>query len=148
MGLKEAAGKALARRTEIAYEAAVLQYSGRHMRFFRRSGIPVFFSTDPLKLVSAHDTISFGSHTFRVLFTPGHAPGHVSFYDAEAGVIFDGDVLFAGGIGRTDLPGGSYEVLLDSINEKLMILPDDTVVCSGHGPTTTIGQERVSNPFL
>jgi hydroxyacylglutathione hydrolase len=94
------------------------------------------------------DTITFGQHTFEVLFTPGHSPGHVSFYEAKAGIIFDGDVLFASGIGRTDLPGGNYETLIASINEKLMVLPDETVVCSGHGPVTTIGQERVSNPWL
>jgi glyoxylase-like metal-dependent hydrolase (beta-lactamase superfamily II) len=83
-----------------------------------------------------------------VLFTPGHTVGHVSFYDADARIIFDGDVLFAGGIGRTDLPGGNYETLMASINEKLMILPDETTVCSGHGPVTTIGRERASNPWL
>ena len=94
------------------------------------------------------DKITFGEHTFEVLFTPGHAQGHVSFYDREANIIFDGDVLFAGSIGRTDLPGGDFETLIESINQKLMILPDETIVCSGHGPTTTIGQERASNPFL
>jgi glyoxylase-like metal-dependent hydrolase (beta-lactamase superfamily II) len=94
------------------------------------------------------DTISFGTHTFEVLFTPGHTVGHVSFYEAKVGIIFDGDVLFAGGIGRTDLPGGDYGTLINSINEKLMVLPDDTTVCSGHGPVTTIGRERASNPFL
>ncbi|MEM7034300.1 MAG: MBL fold metallo-hydrolase [Chloroflexota bacterium] len=92
--------------------------------------------------------ITFGEHTFEIYFTPGHAPGHVSFHEATANVIFDGDVLFAGSIGRTDLPGGSYDVLMTSIEEKLMVLPDKTVVCSGHGPATTIGQERLSNPFL
>lgn len=94
------------------------------------------------------DTITFGTHTFQVLFTPGHTVGHVSFYEAKAGIIFDGDVLFAGGIGRVDLPGGDYETLMTSINEKLMVLPDETTVCSGHGPITTIGQERMSNPWL
>jgi glyoxylase-like metal-dependent hydrolase (beta-lactamase superfamily II) len=94
------------------------------------------------------DTLAFGTHTLQVLFTPGHTPGHVSFYEAKAGIVFDGDVLFAGGIGRTDLPGGDYETLMASINEKLMVLPDEIVVCSGHGPITTIGQERVSNPWL
>ena len=111
-------------------------------------GLPMPVYKEPDIWLEEGDTISFGSHTFRVLFTPGHAPGHISFYEAEAGVIFDGDVLFAGGIGRTDLPGGSYELLLESISEKLMLLPDKTVVCSGHGPATTIGQERANNPFL
>ncbi|NJN97320.1 MAG: MBL fold metallo-hydrolase, partial [Anaerolineales bacterium] len=99
-------------------------------------------------LLAEGDTISFGTYTFQVLFTPGHTIGHVSFYEASAGIIFDGDVLFAGGIGRTDLPGGDYETLIASINDKLMTLPDETVVCSGHGPITTIGRERASNPWL
>ncbi len=105
-------------------------------------------SPEPGLQLAEGDTLAFGSHSFQVLFTPGHTPGHVSFYEAGAGVIFDGDVLFAGGIGRTDLPGGDFETLLHSINEKLMVLPDETTVCSGHGPLTTIGQERAGNPWL
>lgn len=105
-------------------------------------------SPEPDIELAEGDAISFGLYTLQVLFTPGHTPGHVSFYEATAKVIFDGDVLFAGGIGRTDLPGGDYETLLTSINHKLMLLPDETTVCSGHGPITTIGQERASNPWL
>lgn len=119
----------------------------------RQNGGAAFFglevppSPDPDMELAEGDTISFGEHTLAVLFTPGHTPGHVSFYEAQAGIIFDGDVLFASGIGRTDLPGGDYETLMASISEKLMVLPDETVVCSGHGPVTTIGQERASNPW-
>lgn len=105
-------------------------------------------SPEPDLLLAEGDTISFGNYSLQVLYTPGHTPGHVSFYEARAKIIFDGDVLFADGIGRTDLPGGSFETLLHSINEKLMVLPDDTTVCSGHGPITTIGRERASNPWL
>lgn len=105
-------------------------------------------SPEPDLLLAEGDTISFGNYTLHVLYTPGHTPGHVSFYEARAKIIFDGDVLFADGIGRTDLPGGSFETLLHSINEKLMVLPDDTTVCSGHGPITTIGRERAGNPWL
>jgi hydroxyacylglutathione hydrolase len=105
-------------------------------------------SPEPDLLLAEGDTISFGTHTFQVLFTPGHTPGHVSFYDEKAAVIFDGDVLFAGGIGRTDLPGGDYETLMASINQKLMLLPDETIICSGHGSVTTIGRERANNPWL
>lgn len=105
-------------------------------------------SPEPDIQLAAGDKIQFGTHTFEVLFTPGHCPGHVTFYEAEVGVVFDGDVLFAGGIGRTDLPGGDYASLMQSINEQLMVLPDETTVCSGHGPITTIGQERASNPWL
>ncbi len=105
-------------------------------------------SPEPDIELAEGETIIFGTHTLQVFLTPGHTPGHVSFYEANPGVIFDGDVLFAGGIGRTDLPGGDYETLMASINEKLMTLPDETVVCSGHGPVSTIGQERSSNPWL
>lgn len=111
-------------------------------------GLEAPLSPEPTMSLAEGDQISFGQYTLQVLFTPGHSPGHVSFYEAEAGIIFDGDVLFAGGIGRTDLPGGSYETLMNSINEKLMVLPDETVVYSGHGPATTIGRERAGNPWL
>jgi glyoxylase-like metal-dependent hydrolase (beta-lactamase superfamily II) len=92
--------------------------------------------------------IAFGSHNLEVLFTPGHAPGHVSFYEQGAGVLFDGDVLFAGSIGRTDLPGGDHTTLLASIRGKLASLPGATRVFPGHGPPTTIGRELASNPYL
>ena len=111
-------------------------------------GLQVESGPEPDLELAEGDTISFGTHTLEVLFTPGHTVGHVSFYEAKEGIIFDGDVLFAGSIGRTDLPGGNYETLMNSINDKLMVLPDDTTVCSGHGPVTTIGRERATNPFL
>lgn len=92
------------------------------------------------------DRISFGNHEFSVLFTPGHSPGSVSF--VEGAVVFSGDVLFAGSIGRTDLPGGNYNILLESIRTKLLPLDDDIVIYPGHGPATSVGRERRSNPFL
>jgi glyoxylase-like metal-dependent hydrolase (beta-lactamase superfamily II) len=103
---------------------------------------------DPAIRLAAGQEIAIGEVTLRVLHTPGHSPGHVTFYEPDQGAIFDGDVLFAQGIGRADLPGGSYTTLMRSINEQLMRLPDDTLVYSGHGPATTIGQERLSNPWL
>jgi len=111
-------------------------------------GLSAPASPEPDMLLAEGDTISFGQYNFQVLFTPGHTVGHVSFYEPTAGVIFDGDVLFAQGIGRTDFPGGNHKTLLTSIYEKLMVLPDETVVYSGHGPVTTIGDERASNPWL
>lgn len=111
-------------------------------------GIEAPPSPEPDLELAEGDTIKMGQYTFQVLFTPGHTVGHVSFYEPTANIIFDGDVLFANGIGRTDLPGGSYATLMDSIREKLMVLPDETTVCSGHGPITTIGRERSSNPWL
>lgn len=89
-----------------------------------------------------------GDLKFEVLHTPGHTPGHVVLYEPKERKVFVGDVLFAGSIGRTDLPGGSMEQLLDSIKNKLLSLDDDVTVYSGHGPLTTIGEERLTNPFL
>jgi len=91
---------------------------------------------------------SVGKLEFEVLHCPGHTPGHVVLYEGTERVVFVGDVLFAGSIGRTDLPGGSTEQLLSSIKNKLMTLGDDVKVYSGHGPVTTIGEERLTNPFL
>jgi len=92
------------------------------------------------------DQFSVGSMKFGVLFTPGHSPGHVTF--RTEGKIFSGDVLFAGSVGRVDLPGGSWEILRTSIKDKFFPLDRDTVVYSGHGPETTIGKEFDTNPFL
>ena len=93
------------------------------------------------------EVISFGKTTWDILFLPGHAPGHVGFYDKKEGVIFSGDVLFDGSIGRTDLPGGDYDTLIQSIREKMFALPNEVIVYCGHGATTTIGKEKQSNPY-
>lgn len=92
------------------------------------------------------DVLGLGGLTFEVRHTPGHTPGSVSF--VGHGVVFGGDALFAGSVGRTDLPGGHHPTLIASIRRELLALPDDTIVHSGHGPATTIGRERRSNPFL
>lgn len=98
-------------------------------------------------LVSGADIV-FGNQVFQVLFAPGHSPGSVCFYNKNEKYVIGGDVLFQGSIGRTDLPGGDYETLIGSIKSQLFTLPDDVVLYSGHGPLTTIGQEKISNPFL
>jgi glyoxylase-like metal-dependent hydrolase (beta-lactamase superfamily II) len=98
--------------------------------------------------IEDEEVVRVGDLSFTARYTPGHAPGHLAFYAADEGVVISGDALFAGGVGRVDLPGGSMEVLMRSINERLLTLPDETVVLSGHGPETTIGQERAHNPFL
>jgi hydroxyacylglutathione hydrolase len=85
---------------------------------------------------------------FEVRHAPGHAPGHVVLYSPDAGVAFVGDVVFQGSIGRTDLPGGDFATLLQSIREEVLSLPDDTTLYTGHGPPTTVGHERATNPFL
>lgn len=93
-------------------------------------------------------TVRFGRATWEILHTPGHSPGSVSFYDEANGFVIGGDVLFQGSIGRTDLWGGSMPALMGSIRTKLLPLPDETVVYAGHGPSTTIGQERRTNAFV
>jgi hydroxyacylglutathione hydrolase len=98
--------------------------------------------------VEDEEILDVGDLSLRSLYTPGHAPGHLAFYAEEEGLVLSGDALFAGSVGRVDLPGGSMEVLMRSIEDRLLTLPDDTLVYSGHGPRTTIGNERTSNPFL
>lgn len=110
--------------------------------------VPVTPPPAPTHRLEAGETIPLGGGAFTVRHAPGHAPGHVLFVNEAGGFVLGGDVLFAGSIGRTDLWQGSYPVLLQSIREQLLTLPDETVVHPGHGPATTIGQERHTNPFL
>lgn len=100
------------------------------------------------RLIEKEGELKIGSFIFTILETPGHSPGSVSYYCEEAGAVFSGDALFQMSIGRTDLPGGSFNELMMSIENKLFSLPDDTVVLSGHGPKTSIGFEKANNPFL
>ena len=112
-------------------------------------GIPdVQQSPDPSIFIEDHDIIQFGNSTLKVLLTPGHSPGSISFYSEENQFIISGDVLFQSSIGRTDLPGGDYNTLMESIFEKLMPLEDSVIVYSGHGDSTSIGVERKTNPFI
>ena len=98
--------------------------------------------------IAADEVLEVGPLRLRSLYTPGHAPGHLAFHAEDEGIVFSGDALFAGSVGRVDLPGGSMEVLMQSITGKLLPLSDETRVLSGHGPETTIGLERMTNPFL
>jgi hydroxyacylglutathione hydrolase len=100
------------------------------------------------RYIEDEEILEVGELGLRSLYTPGHAPGHLAFYVEDEDLVLSGDALFAGSIGRVDLPGGSMEVLMRSIEERLLALPDETVVYPGHGPRTTIGNERTSNPFL
>jgi len=100
------------------------------------------------KFLVEGDIIEFGKSNLEVLFTPGHAPGHISLYSKNENFIISGDVLFNNSIGRTDLPGGNYNTLIDTIKNKILCLDDSTVVYCGHGPSTTVGKERINNPFL
>lgn len=109
-------------------------------------GVRVPDSPDPDRFINEGDVVTIGDAELKVFHTPGHAPGHVVL--VGDGFVIAGDTLFAGSIGRTDLPGGDYDTLIQSIREKLLVLPDDTQVFCGHGPSTTIGEERRTNPFL
>lgn len=103
---------------------------------------------EPDHYIEGGSELKIGDNFFTALFTPGHSPGHLSLYNASAKVVLGGDALFAGSIGRTDLPGGDHPTLIDAIRRELFTLPEDTVVLSGHGPDTTIGEEKRTNPFF
>ena len=104
--------------------------------------------SDPDRFILENEKITFGTSTFLTLFVPGHSPGSVCLYSEPDKLAICGDVLFYGSIGRTDLHGGNYDMLISNIREKLMVLPHDTVVYPGHGPETTLAQEKRMNPFL
>lgn len=143
-----------------AGNAAVLRHTGAELLIHKEDlpllrsleqqgmmfGVCFEASPDPDAFLSEGDTITVGDTVLRIMHTPGHSPGHIVL--AGEGMVIVGDVLFAGSIGRTDLPGGNYDQLIHSIHSKLLTLPDDTVVYAGHGPATTTGHERETNPFL
>lgn len=102
----------------------------------------------PTRWLNDGDTVTLGAHILQVRHCPGHTPGHVVFYSPEIGRAFVGDVLFAGSIGRTDFPRGDYDTLIHSITQRLWPMGDDTVFIPGHGPESTFGRERKTNPFV
>ncbi|MBI5017673.1 MAG: MBL fold metallo-hydrolase [Deltaproteobacteria bacterium] len=109
-------------------------------------GIKVEAAPAPDRFLADGETIPFGSKALTVLHTPGHSPGSVSLLVDKS--VFVGDLLFAGSIGRTDLSGGDYDTLIASVRSKIFTLPDDTTVYPGHGPATTVGREKRTNPFF
>lgn len=111
-------------------------------------GLTGFSSPSPDMYLEEGDVLTLGQVKLKVLHTPGHSAGSISLLNEGEKAVFDGDVLFNMGIGRTDLAGGDFDTLMDSIRNKLLTLPDDTIVYSGHGPATNIGRERAGNPFL
>ena len=102
----------------------------------------------PKHFLDEKDELTFGNSKFDILFTPGHAPGHICLYNKENNLLVAGDVIFQGSIGRTDLPGGNHETLINSIITKLFPLPNSTQIFCGHGPSTNLGYEKEHNPFL
>ena len=111
-------------------------------------GVAMKSSPTPDHQFQEGEILSVGRYKFEVHHTPGHSPGHVIFHCSEEKVLFSGDVIFNQGIGRTDLLGGSYQTLMESINQWVVPLPDATRIYSGHGPKTTVGFEKENNPFL
>jgi glyoxylase-like metal-dependent hydrolase (beta-lactamase superfamily II) len=103
---------------------------------------------EPDHLLEKNITITIGEFSFQVFHTPGHTPGHVIYYSADDGVAFCGDLIFAGGVGRTDLPGGDFTQLYESIQNVIYTLPGDTILLPGHGEQTTVAQEKSSNPYV
>ena len=144
-------------------DAAKIKRISRCQVAFHKDGIPLMTDPDFYKkmgfslgaepvqadfFIEESPQSDFCGIPFRVLLVPGHCPGSLCFYSADHQVLFGGDVLFAGSVGRTDIPGGDHQLLIRGIREKLFGLPGDTVVLPGHGPLTTIAKERNSNPFL
>jgi len=113
-----------------------------------KSGFPHADSFEPDRWLEDGDTVTVGEQVLKVIFCPGHTPGHVVFYYPEQKVAWVGDVIFQGSVGRTDFPRGNAEQLVASIREKLFPLGDDITFIPGHGPTSTFGQERLNNPFV
>ncbi|HDR88975.1 MAG TPA: MBL fold metallo-hydrolase [Bacteroidetes bacterium] len=126
-------------------DAFLLKDAVAHARMF---GLETENPPEPGEFIREDERIRFGETSLQVIHVPGHSPGSVVFYSADDHILLAGDVLFKGGIGRTDLPGGDHRALLKNIREKLFSLPGDTVVYPGHGPATTIGTEKTSNPFF
>lgn len=110
----------------------------------------IMYDTSPIpeKFLKDQETITFGSTTIETILAPGHSPGHLCYYIKEQDILIGGDVLFRNSIGRTDLPGGDHQTLLDNIKSRIYSLPDQTIVFPGHGPETSIGYEKQTNPFV
>lgn len=114
----------------------------------RMFGMEIDPGPEPSINLEEDQKLTIGEYSFKVLHAPGHTPGHVMFYCEAEGILFGGDVIFQNSIGRTDLPRGDTQTLLNSIRDQVLVLPDETRILSGHGPETTVGIERIYNPFL
>ncbi len=137
--LEEAGGELLIHEND----APLMKTAPEHAALY---GLQAVLSPEPTRLLSGGEVLELGELTFQVVFTPGHSPGGICLYGQ--GHLFSGDALFAGSIGRTDLPGGDHHQLIDGIRKHIMSLPEGTVVHPGHGPDTTIGREIDVNPFV
>jgi len=127
-------------KIEEPYLRAVVTYAPNY-------GFNKYESSEADAYLDENDIVNIGNQKLSIIFVPGHSPGHIAFYHEESKSLISGDVLFYNSIGRTDLPGGNYNTLINSIHEKLFTLPDDVIVYPGHGQETTIGFEKKTNPF-
>jgi hydroxyacylglutathione hydrolase len=142
--------------SEIAekFECPVYYHQADEILCMHPEKMKAFGASDQIKPIKATKFLSDGEilehapYSFQILHVPGHCPGSICLYEKNAGALFGGDVLFEGGVGRWDLPGGSNKTLIDGIREKLLTLPDETIIYPGHGAPTTINIEKKSNPFL
>jgi glyoxylase-like metal-dependent hydrolase (beta-lactamase superfamily II) len=139
--------------TELGYDLPVALHSDDMPLWRAQGGAPFFgmqINPGPMPSIALNEgeILSVGSYQFEIRHAPGHTPGHVIFYCPSAAVLFCGDVIFQSSIGRTDLPGGDYNTLIQSIQLKILTLPDNTRLLPGHGPETSVGVERVNNPFI
>jgi glyoxylase-like metal-dependent hydrolase (beta-lactamase superfamily II) len=123
----------------------ILKDAPDHARLF---GISIEPSPDPVRFLEDGETYSFGNTHLKILHTPGHSPGSISLYNEKDGYVIVGDVIFFQSVGRTDLPGGSMDVLISSIMNRILSLGEETRIYSGHGPQTNVGFEKNNNPFL
>lgn len=130
----------LIHKIEIPVLSAVKAYASNY-------GFPLYHEVLPDGTLEEGGNVTFGNTSLKILFLPGHSPGHIGFYEPKEKILIAGDVLFYHSIGRTDLPGGNHDTLLSSIHQKLFVLPDEVVVHPGHGPTTTLGEEKINNPY-
>lgn len=126
-------------------ELPILEHAPKSAEMY---GFPMDKSPEIELFLDENDTIKFGKSELKILFTPGHSPGSLSFYSKKDSFVIAGDVLFKQGIGRTDLPLGDYDTLINSIKKELFTLPKETAVYCGHGPSTSIGYEIKNNPFF
>ncbi|AFL82793.1 Zn-dependent hydrolase, glyoxylase [Belliella baltica DSM 15883] len=131
----------LMHKNEVVVLKSVSSYASNY-------GFPAYEETEPDKFIDENDQIEFGNMTLKIKFVPGHAPGHLIFYNLDSNICIAGDTLFQGSIGRTDLPGGDHLTLLNAIKTEMFTLPETMTIYPGHGPETNIGFEKINNPFV
>jgi hydroxyacylglutathione hydrolase len=139
--------------TELDHQPSIALHPLDHELWKSKGGAPFFgidIESGPEPTINLADnlTLTLGKYLFKVLHTPGHSPGHVAYYCVNENVLFSGDLIFQGSVGRTDLPGGDWDKLIESIHRYVFTLPDETRILPGHGEEITVGEEKRKNPFV